>query len=66
MAVLDERREALAKSARPCKQIDNTEGGRQMSLLTNFIQPVYTRFQDKNQGTSVNGGAKTGHVAGQK
>ena len=48
--VLDEGSEPLAKSARAGKQIDNAESGRQIRLLTNFIQPVYTRFKDENQG----------------
>src|SRR5690606_8748677 len=49
MAVLDEGSEPLAKSARAGEQIDDTESGRQIRLLTNFIQLVYTRFRDENQ-----------------
>lgn len=49
MAVLDEGSEPLAKAARAGEQIDNAESGRQIRLLTNFIQPVYARFRDENQ-----------------
>ena len=49
MAVLDEGRKPLAKAAWTGKQIDNAESGRQIRLLTNLIQPVYTRFKDENQ-----------------
>ena len=51
MAVLDQGSKPFAKSARTGKQIDNAESGRQIRLLTNFTQPVYTRFKDKNQDT---------------
>lgn len=51
MTVLDEGSEPLSKSARTGKQIDNAESGRQIRLLTNLIQPVYTRFKDENQDT---------------
>ena len=50
MAVLDERSEPLAKSARAGEQIDNAESGRQIRLLTNFSQPVYTGFKYEDQG----------------
>lgn len=43
MTVLDEGGEPLAKSARAGKQINDAESGRQIRLLTDFIQPVYTR-----------------------
>ena len=49
MTVLDKGSEPLAKSARAGKQIDYAESGRQISLLTNFIQLVYTSFRDEDQ-----------------
>ena len=51
MTVLYEGSEPLAKSARTGKQIDNAKSGRQIGLLTNLIQPVYTRFRDEDQDT---------------
>lgn len=50
MSVLDEGCKTLAKSAWTGKQIDNAESGRQIRLLTKYIQSVYTGFQVKDQG----------------
>lgn len=50
MSILSEGRKTLAKSARTGEQVHNTESGRQIGLLTKIVQPLYTRFRDKNQG----------------
>lgn len=44
MAVIDEGREPLTKSAGASEKINNAERGRQIRLLTNFSLPVYTGF----------------------
>jgi hypothetical protein len=49
VAILDKGCKPLAKSAGAGEKIDDAESRRQIRLLTNFIQPVYTRFRDENQ-----------------
>jgi hypothetical protein len=49
MIVIAERGEALAQTARPGKQVDNAERGRQVSLPMNLRAFAYTRFVTKGQ-----------------
>lgn len=52
VAVRDEGRKSLAKSAWTGEQINDAEVGRQNRLLTIFSQSVYTRFRNEDQDAS--------------
>lgn len=49
MRMVYNRRKSFAQPAWTGKKVDNTESGRQITLLTNFAQRVYTNCSSEDQ-----------------